>query len=228
MGILGRKPKMSIEEFCQDFYDRFFHANVNVIDVTSAFLDTAFETVAKGDDRFAKVDHGSFRREMTALRVELFGLAWTHYFKAKKKFECCLKECSFTKKYLQSIGQNEIWDIMTFYNKAVARSVVEIASGERGRRARAAAFSSLRMELYGKLRTETDFDKECIALVLNRLKTDVAWRRRTTLKFLATEFAKRLECPRDLNEQAFLNLGIVMVGMYNGAKDAIKSTKVFL
>jgi len=239
MGILGRKPKMSIEEFCQDFYDRFFYTGlfgedlrvtpkISNIDAGSLILDTALEYIAKGDDRFAKVDRRSFRQEMTALRVELFGLALMHYFKAKKKFEYCLRECSFTKKYLQSIGQNEILDIMVFYNKAVARSVVEIAYGKRGRRARAAAFSSLRMDLYGKLRTETDFDKECIAFVLNRLKTEAAWRRRTTLKLLATQFAKRLECPLDLNEQAFLNLGTVMVGMYNGAMDAIKSTKVFL
>jgi len=239
MGILGRKPKMTLEEFCQDFYDLFFYTGlfgedlrvtpkISNIDAGSLILDTAFEYIAKADDRFAKVDRSTFRREMTALRVELFGLAWMHNFKAKKNFEYCLRECSFTKKYLQSIGRNEIWDIMVFYNKAAARSAFEICSGKRARRAQRASFSWLRMELYGDLRAKTDFDQDCIALVLNRFGTDIAWKRKITLKLLVAEFVSRLECPRELNDQAFLNLGIVMVGMYNGARDAITSTKIVL
>ena len=228
MGILGRKPKMSIEEFCQDFYDRFFDAKVNSIDVGAVFFNTAFDQVAEADRSFAKVDRVLFRREMTALRVELFGLAWMHYFKGKKLDKYSLREISFTKKYLESTGRIEIWDIMLFYNKAIGKSGYELCAGEKARRAWNVSLESFKMNLYGKLRTETEFDKDCIARVLNRLGTDVVWERKITLELLTALCAKRSGCAADLDPEAFFRLSVPIYGMYNGAMDAIKSAKVSL
>ncbi len=201
MGLFSRKPSISIEAFCQDFYDRFFDPKIAGVDATLVFFDTAFDHVAEADRLFAKVDRVLFSREMTALRIELFGLAWMHYFKAKKLDKYSLREISFTKKYLESTGKIEIWDIMLFYNKAIAESGNLLATGKRARRAWIASTAHLKMDLYGKLRTETENDKDCIAPVLNRFLTDVVWERKITLEVLTALCAKRSGCAADLDPE---------------------------
>lgn len=149
MGLFSRKPLISIEDFCQDFYDHFFNFKVKGIDMSGDFFDVAFDTVAKTDPSFATVNRVLFRREMTAIRMELFGLAWMHYFKAKhEQLEYCLRETSFTKKYLESTGRTEIWDIMQFYNGCIGESAFEAFTEERIRRAQIVFVNNRRMHLY--------------------------------------------------------------------------------
>lgn len=239
VGLFSRKSLISIEEFCQDFYDRFFEKSQN-IDTFQGFCDVAFDHVAEADCSFATVDHVLFRQEMTSLRMELFGLAWMHYFKAKhKQLEYCLREVSFTKKYLESTGQIEIWDIMQFYNLCIADSGIEYAppEGERleGRlrraqyRAQVTFVNSMRSSLYDDLRKKTEYTPNCIARVLNRYLTDVAWKREVTPQLLASLFATRLGYAANLAlEEVFFRLSIIIYGMYKGAIHDLKSVKVTL
>jgi hypothetical protein len=162
--------------------------------------------------------------------MELFGLAWMHYFKAKhEQLEYCLRETSFTKKYLESTGRTEIWDIMQFYNiDCIGESAFEAFTEERTHRAHIVFVNSTKMSLYEDLREKTDYTPKCMGRVLNRYLTDVAWERKVTLSLLVTLCAKRLEWDGNLDSEVSLKLGMIIYGMYDGAMYAIKSVKVSL
>lgn len=85
MGLLSRKPAVKVEEFCEGFYDsQIFHAIIAGADVSAGFWEFVLNSVREADPSFATDDLAAFRREMTALRVELFGLAWVHQVKREE------------------------------------------------------------------------------------------------------------------------------------------------
>jgi hypothetical protein len=63
MGFLSRKPKISIEEFCQQFYaSQIFHPTIAGEDVWAGFLGIAFKSVVEVDQSFAVIDPTVFKR----------------------------------------------------------------------------------------------------------------------------------------------------------------------
>ena len=233
MGLLSRKPKISIEDFCQQFYDsQIFHATIAGIDAWSSFLETAFKSVSEVDQSFAKIDKTAFQREMTAIRLELFGLAWGHKFKKEKS---TIPQSLFTKSYLEENENLQIWDIMGEYNKAIASSSVEIASGERAHRGWAAFMNQMRFDICEKwakanivdLNNITQDEQEqmkCVARAINRLGTEVAWEKGITTQFLTARLADRLGCNENLKSEALFRLAAVIHGLYQGAMEAIKES----
>ena len=76
MGLFDNKPKVGVEEFCREFYDtQIFPPIVVGEDVGAVYWETAFKSAVEADSSFEAVDLVAFKREMTALRLELFGLA---------------------------------------------------------------------------------------------------------------------------------------------------------
>lgn len=223
MGLFDNKPKVGIEEFCREFYEtQIFHPIIAGEDVGSVYWDTVFNSVMEADASFAVVDLAVFKREMTALRLELFGLAWMHHLKRDKYI---LPEIIFTKSYLEQNRQLEIWDIMGEYNQAIARSGADIASGERMQRGWVTYINSLRLDLYKKW-VEAGVDGQCAARVSNRTGTDVAWSKQITLNYLTARLADRLGCDVNMDHEALFRLGAVIFGLYDGAKEAIKAVKL--
>jgi hypothetical protein len=84
-------------------------------------------TLSEVAPSFEGVDKSLFRREMTALRLEMFALAWLHRFNAEKSFE----QSSCTRRYLEEIGNLDIWEIMHEYTHVVSESVTLNAKGEK-------------------------------------------------------------------------------------------------
>ena len=213
------KPEVGIEEFCRDFYDRYiFHAIVAGDDLWSGSCEVFFNSAVEGDQSFSSVDTDLFQHEMTALRMEVVGLAWTHHL---KRDEYLLREIAFTKNYLKENGHPDIWDAMLAYNQAIARSSVEIVGTERMRRAHITFMNKFRMELFSKW-MEAGVDPECAARVGNRMVTDVAWDKQITLKHLTATLADRLACDINLNSEALFRLSAIIFGFYEGAKEAIE------
>lgn len=221
MGFLSRKPKVGIEEFCREFYDsQIFHPIIAGTDVGAAWRETVLKSVTEADNSFAAISPVLFQREYTALRVELFGLALTHHL---KRDEHTLPETIFTKIYLEQNGQLEIWDAMLEYNQAIARSAAEIATGKRARRATMGFINELRFGL-GKKWIKAGVDVECAARVLNRIGTEVSWSKGITLQMLVDVLLRRLGC--QLNSEGIFRLQAVLYGLYNGAKEAVKSANL--
>lgn len=221
MGFLTRKPKVALEDFCRQFYDsQIFHPVIAGTDVGSVFWETVSTSLTEADSSFATMDIGAFQREMKALRVELFGLAWDHLLKRDKY---TLPHTVFTKSYLEEKKEAGTWDAMGAYNQVIARSSIEIAAGERSRRGWITFMNKLRSDLFVKWH-KAGVDPQCAAHVANRLGTDVSWHKGITLELLTDTALERLDC--QLNQEARFRLQAVIYGLYEGAKEAINSVNV--
>ena len=223
MGLSSGKTKVSIEEFCQQFYDsQIFHPVIAGQDASSLYMEEVFNFVVEADQSFAAVDKTVFKREMIALRIELFGLAFMHHV---KKDEHLLAQSVFTRNYLEQNGQLEIWNIMPEYNKAIAASSTEIVSGVRMKRGWTAAMNKMRFDMFVRWEN-AGVDPECAVRVSNRLGTEVAWEKHITIKHLTARLADRLGCDVNLKSEALFRLGTAIFGLYNGAKEAVKSVNL--
>ena len=239
MGLFNRKPKIGIEEFCREFYDTtIFHTMIAGLDAWSAFLETVFKSVVEADQSFEVIDPTLFRKEMTALHMELFGLAWMHKFKRE---EYTIPQSLFTKRYLEENGRLDIWDIMGEYNQAIAQSSVMTATGEQmgGRvgRARIVSLNKLRTDMFVKWAEANLGDPEsttkeeqdranCVAHALNRIGADIRRADCVAVKLLAARLAARLRCREDLESEALFRLETVIFGFYKGAEEYLKSVNL--
>ena len=234
MGLFKSKPKISIEESCKQFYDsQIFHAIIAGTDFWSDFLDTVSKSVAEADQSFSLVDPSVFQREMTALRMELFGLAWSHKFKRE---EFTLPQSFFTKRYLEENGRLDIWDIMGGYNQAIARSAVTTANGEQMDAWSVTQINKLRADMFYKWaetnigdRPMTKEDKahaKCVARVASRIRADIRRADCIAVKLLAARLADCLECNISLKTEAIFRLETAIFGFYIGAEEYLKSVNL--
>jgi len=105
MNFFNRKPKVTLDGFCHDFYDKnILHAVISGIDAGSLFLDTIRKSVAEVDPSFANVTSQLFEAEMSVLRFEVFGLAWLHQLGDKRAAE----QSAFKKRYLEEQERPDI------------------------------------------------------------------------------------------------------------------------
>jgi len=235
MGLLNRKPKTSIEEFCQQFYDSVvFHPIIAGEDFNKVWWGTVFDTVAEADKSFAVIDKTLFVREMTALRLELFGLAWGRKF---KKEEFTIPQSAFTRHYLEESKRLEIWDIMEEYNQAIAQSVTMTEDGKQMDEMRVAKANLARVKFFDKwakanisdTSASTEEEKglaNCVASVANRIGADIKRNDCILVKRLTSRVADRLGCDINLKYEALYWLGTAIFGLYEGAKEAIKSVNL--
>jgi len=214
MGLLRRRPKQGIEDFCRVFYDQVFQPITNSTALDSSSWKSAFDSIVQDDQSLAGVDRDTFYQEMTALRIELFGLALTHYLKDEKY---SLREITFTKKYLEEKGQLQLWDTMLEYNQTIARIGSETA--------KAISLLEVRANLFKKW-TQAGEDPQCAARVANRTGTEVAWDKQITLKHLVTKFGDRLGCKMKLNQEAVDRLEKSLFASYISAREAMRSVSL--
>jgi hypothetical protein len=198
----------------------------------AGFLGIAFKSVVEVDQSFAVIDPTVFKWEMTALRIELFGLALMHHLQLE---EHCLREIVFTNSYLGQNGQLEIWDIMYEYNKTIARAMelpsrepvrryfTPLASEEAIQKGRLGFMHDLRVDLSDKW-AKAGVVPECSARVANRVSTRDTWSNRSGIEMLTDSLVQRLGC--QLNTEALFRLRAVIFGLYNGAKEAIESVNL--
>jgi hypothetical protein len=255
MGLFKRKLKMSIEEFCQQYYDsQIFKVKVNdkgempalckrILnlghqfavapqclgpDGASALHKKILSSIEEIDISSKKIDHDLFWQEITAIRMELFGLVWTHMFWGKmEKF--LWPQITFTKNYLVENGHQDIWDIMSFYNKAIStaqnRYINCTARSERALRAKVASTNSMLLDFY-KLWTEKGKDKFCSAHILNRLWSEGAWKQGFILEDFNDTLATRLDWSTTLQDAVKPQVIVVLSEFYHFTRTAIKIMKI--
>ena len=231
MGLFRRKPKVTIEEFCRQFYDtQIFNANIGAGDAWRMFSNTALESVVEADRSFAAVDRARFQEELTAIRMELFALDWMRRFKRE---DLTVPQSLFTRRYLQEEGKLPIWDIMGEYSQAVARSATTSETGQQVDgplgRAQVAGVNVRRLEMFKKWgdavgdesTTEQREDLlNCVARVANRIGADIDRTNGILIKLLSARLADRLGCDDDLSSEALVRLAALIYGLYQGAREA--------
>jgi hypothetical protein len=246
MGLLSHKPKVSIEEFCRQFYDSFvFNATIGGVDLNEVLCKTFFDSIVEADQSFAEIDRDKFRNEMIAIRMELFGLAWLHKF---KKEELAISQSLFTRRYLEENGRIEIWEAMGAYNQAIARSSITTVKQDPDGRRRftqidddllVARMNKARFDICTKwaesnlpkpeLMTEKDkITLACAVRVANRFGVDAKRFSSITVPLLASRLADRLGCDISIDFDALFRLGAFIFGFYEGAKEGLRDANILV
>jgi hypothetical protein len=247
MGLFNRKQKVGVEEFCRQFYDNvIFHPIIAGQDFNEVWYDNVFHSIVEADKSFAVIDKSVFRREMTALRLELFGLAWLYKFPDNR---FTIPQSIFTRQYLESNGQLELWDSMVEYNKVIAQSAFPTPTGIQMRtqlgkqmqegveRGKTTFVNSFRWRVFekwadaniGDLSAPTEEEKilgSCVICVVSRMLADIRKNDCMLVKLLVVRLAERVGYDASLNAEAFLRLGTVIFSLYEGAEKAIKDIKL--
>ncbi|MDP9236560.1 MAG: hypothetical protein M3P30_04025 [Chloroflexota bacterium] len=229
MPIFNRKPEKTVEDLCREFYDSsVFHRVVGSLDLTLALWDEMSDQLVRVDPSFSLVNRERFRSEMTALRLELFALAFSHSVRSEEKN---IRQTAATREYLHANGHEDMVEAMTDYNTAVADSALDTATGERSRRARAGFLLGYRVRVYNKLAQRVhdagvrDLEAyQDLARTIERYDTLGAWQRNMTHVRLSAALAKRLDYSP--NSDGYFLIQAFIEGMYNGAKGAIKQVKI--
>lgn len=243
MGLLHRKPNISVEECCQEFYDtQIFHPIIAGTDLSSVWWDTVFNSIVEADQSFAVINKSVFQREMTAIRLELFALAWMHKFKRDKY---TIPQSIFTQHYLEENGKLGIWDAMERYNLAVAQTATMTADGQQmagsigTERFTITSVNNSRRELYTRwvdanVKNPSKPTKKekilitCVARVGNRIGADLMKNNEVGNRRITALLLYRLGWKEDeaLSEEALFRLAAVIYGLYEGAQEAIKSVNL--
>jgi hypothetical protein len=231
MAPFGHKTKVTPKGFCREFYDsQVFNVAIAGHDMSSAYWDTVFRSIVEADESFAGTDKDVFVREMNAMRLELFGLAWGRKFK-KEKYT--IPQSTFTRQYLKQNGKLELWDIMGEYNRAIADSVTLTENGERMGDRRVDEVNLARLDMLEKwlnvnvkdtenLTEEEDEAVKSFTRVANRIGADVSRNDCILVKRLGARLADRLGCSLNLGTEALFRLAATIYGLYQGAMEAIK------
>ena len=247
MGLFNKKQKVGVEEFCRQFYDNvIFHPIIAGQDFNEVWYDNVFNSIVEADKSFAAIDKSVFLREMMALRLELFGLAWLCKF---PDIRFTIPQSIFTRQYLESNGRLELWDSMVEYNKVIAQSAFPTPTGiqmhtrlgkqmQKGvDRGKTTFVRTFRWEVFKKWADANVGDPSapteeelklgsCVLHVMGRLLVDIRKNDCMLAKLLAAKLAERVGYDASLNAEAFLRLGAVILGLYEGAEKAIKGVRL--
>lgn len=222
MWLVTRRPRMEIEEFCRTYYDSVVIEGAN--ESLRYWEDKVFVHDAPRrsfrDLLLGEIDPTIFAREMTAIHFEVIGLAWLHTL---KRDNFALRQAVFTKRYLEDKGQAAIWEAMSDYNQAIARSSIEIAAGRRSRRAWITFANEFRGRLCQKW-SAAGVDPDCAARVANRELTEISWRKGITPWTLHSTLMSRLG--HDLQGEGSAVLASAIHRFYNAAAKTIKSFRI--
>lgn len=141
------KWKLGPEEICRQYYESQIFYEPQIFDISTQneasthFFAEASITIGCLDSTFKDIDDVTFFREVFAINIELFGLAWLNY-----NYELCQQysepelllagEINATKTYLKNRGNENIWNIMQVYNDVISQSFVEETAFENWERLR--------------------------------------------------------------------------------------------
>jgi hypothetical protein len=237
---MKRKPKISIEECCKEFYDKTIsHAIIADIDRWSMLLGTCLKFVTEADTSFSAIDPDLFRQEMTAVRMEVFALAFAR--KVKWWEDLMLAQSVLTRRYLEGNGKLGIWDIMGEYNEVIALSAGTAADGQPMSNWHITKINKLRYDTtlkWGKTLPSNPTDEGnkqalCMGRVIMRMGADMKREDCIAPKILAMKLADRLGYHTDdlksdssPKAKALVGLWNIILGFYNEAEDYLKSIRL--
>lgn len=225
MSIFSKKQEVDLEDFCRDFYEKYIlNPVIEGIDLGAKYSYIVRKSIIEADQNFVDIDPKKFTAEMALLRFELFALAWLHRFRDKS----AVAQSVFTKRYLHEKKRDDIWDASEPYNQAIARSSTlgktpETASG----RAHLGFINKMRVDLFEHYYKE-GHDLKCVARVLNRLFTDVVWKKGITAGLLMFTLCDRLGLGSNFepSKEAQFRLTAVIRGFYDGARQSLEKIKI--
>ncbi len=243
---MGKKSKVTVEELFLIFYESQVFNN----DAVSSLAKEVVDFIVEADHTFKVVDLTKLKRELMALRIELFNFAWLTYSDelsltdpeaANKNI---LTGVVFTKVYLDKLGRRDIWDVMRVYNSAIARAGDDASSvswsgidtslfpgfprvgvsfpDEQSKREFLLKEREDTRRHFSQEFAESTRDLDCADRCANLFMSCSSWKDGVISQKLTTEFINRLGLNQNLNCEAIFRLQRIIVGLYNGARDFIE------
>lgn len=242
--FFNRKNAVSTDHFCRSFYDSFVFLEVaDGRQVRQALWDNIRGPLMNADIAPMKADRILFANEMTALELEVFGLAWMHHFTleehAGQEEDYIFAEIVFAKRYLEHHGFRGIWKAMLAYADAVDQALLHerVAAVDRDF-APLISFGHVASEAISTGAAQKDIRtrarenwSECIGIecsshLSKRISTRDDWGGRPIVIFLAHALARRLLWDIGLESQAFVALEAIINRLYNDSKATIESVNI--
>ncbi len=253
-------PIIRAAELSESYYEHeLFHTNEEVkvaakleIDFEMSVegeiikVDPAYLEIWKNDASTREKASETFRREIIALNVELFGLAWfSHNYRLlqEEKLEASqlnslvLTEIWFIKHYLERGGNADIWEAAKSYNDTIMQATIAQKTEldwsiprdfpgyyERGVRPSAEKWTRESWEELRKDFGQQLDDEDCCTRLANRGISCDAWQDGIMLpQKLSSAFFHRISFTP--NFEALLLIQRVVVGLYNNAALLIKDAE---
>lgn len=234
------KRKLTTEEIFREYYEsQVFGSAVNDEASPEYFFAAVSIYLEATDASFKGIDLATFLNEMTAINIELFGLAWlNHYYELSKELSIpdsfTPEEIAFTKRYLQDTGRGDIWERMCSYNDAIAkvvawgrlRNILRAIGGEDYEEVRRKSLIKDAEYLTGRFSKYT-IDSECRErLVIRFLSLPCDIERITALsQGLSLTLTERLGC--DLKQAGTFALQRIIVGLYDNAVNYLDAVREY-
>ncbi len=204
------KPKMSIGGVCGEYYNNnVLRPMVTTKKGGPLVWDAFLKNIENVDYAAAAADEELFRREFAALRVELFGLAWSHL---QKEEDFLVREILFTRRYLNDMQRTEVWESMDDYNKTILRSS-ESMHARQGERE----------QVVTRL-VNNGLDEEPARRVVNRAGSEDSWNEGLISGLMSDTFKDRIDC--QLRSQGLQIVEASIKEIYKEAEKTIKSYKI--
>jgi hypothetical protein len=230
MAFLGRKNKVDIEDFCKDYYDlQVYQQHLKDSEADKIWWKEV--TNAPGDIAASSLpsDFETTRRELVALRLELFSLAWLRKF---ERASAVMRQSSFTKGYVGVQDIKGVWEAMGEYNSVIGQpSVMSDARGRPLDGRKLADIANKRADIISQW-TKNGFDVESVTRVANRIWADD--RSESGLfGLLGMKLAQRLTAPAPMPDYLAARISPVPLKLYLTAENdlhavSLKSLRVGL
>lgn len=221
MGMFDRKPKISIQDWCESFYSNYvFAPPIGEADPWQLFCNATRQQIGQSDPTFSGVDASALSDQLLALRLEVIGIAWI----LQVKDDLSPKQSECTRLYLLNHNQERFWEMMEPYNQAVAKSTVGGSdSSTRTGRAHITFMNSMRTQMFDKWAARVSDPKDA-ARPANRIGSDVPWKSNKTHIYLSFALTDQLQ--REVNEEARKGLMAVIQGFFDGASEELRKVKI--
>lgn len=224
-------------------YEDYYQSEI--FSIQSELELMVYSEILKADSSTIALDTDILERELTALNIELFGLAWLDYnyeLGEKEKqdssqFDIALcTEITFSKSYLERTKRNDTWSAVGFYNRTILETAIAQNNSidwsifrdmpayyERAiHSSPPEEFIRLSIQSYLEHYDKLLNDKECALRLSNRLASILSWRDGIIIpQKLSSSFAERLSLTPN-HETIFLFQRLV-VGLYRNAKNYINA-----
>jgi hypothetical protein len=221
MGFFTKKRRISLAEFCNDFYENvFINPKIGGKAFPEVFAQSILSQLIKVNTGFINVDQEAFLNEILKIRFELFGLAFYYSFGEEKSIENSI----FTKQYLEQRKLNSIWDESVIYNHQIAEGATFglRAKGKDGEM-KIIQINNLRMNLCNKY-FEKYVDPQCVARSVNRFWTNEAWKIKYIQYCLTLTLCEKLQVVS--NKEAEFCFAEIFTGIFNGAFEVMGNVKL--
>lgn len=221
MGLFDRKPKVSVQQWCNEFYSNsVFAPLIGGADPWELFCSSVRDQVEQGDSTVSRVAGQMLSDQMLALRLEVIGIAWM--IRVKDDFSPKQSQC--TQEYLAAHNQDHYWEMMEPYNQAVAKATVGGSGGSTAAgRAHITFMNSMRAQLFDEWSATVSNPKHA-ARAANRVGSDVPWKSQKTHVYLSFALTDQLQC--EVNEKSRRSLMAVIQGFFDGASEELKKVKI--